>query len=79
MRRLSSALQYGRLTPSINRVLSITDLKGKKLTFVLYSGSGAAKKAVKKINKLYPEARIIILQEPKSHPEELNKIKELGA
>ena len=39
----------------------------------------SAKKAVKKINKLYPEARIIILQEPKSHPEELNKIKELGS
>ncbi len=76
---IGSPIWNGRLAPAINRVLSITDLKGRKLTFVLYSGSGAAKKAVKKINKLYPKVRIIILKEPKSHPEELDKIKELGA
>ena len=53
------------------------DLNSKKLTFVLYSGSGEAKKAVKRIQKEYPNAKIILLKEPKKYPEELEKLKDI--
>lgn len=74
---IGSSIWNAKLTPAINTVLKVTDLKDKKLTFVLYSGSGEAKKAVKKINKLYPNANIILLQEPKKYEKELEKIETL--
>ena len=63
-----------RLACPINTVLRDTNLKDKKLTFVLYSGSGKSKHADKKINKLYPDAKIIHLQQPKDKKEELDKL-----
>jgi len=74
---IGSSIWNARLTPAINSVLAQTDLKNKKLTFVLYSGSGEGKKALKKINKLFPEAKVIFLKEPKKYPEELKKLDEL--
>ena len=71
---VGSPVWNGRLTPPINTVLDKTDLSGKKLTFVLYSGSGYGKKAVKKLNKLYPDARVINLKQPEKYNDELDKL-----
>ena len=74
---VGSPIWNGRFTPAINSVLAKTDFKDKKLTFLFYSGSGDQPKAAKKVKKLFPEANIIVLKEPKSHEAELEKIKEL--
>ena len=66
-----------RLTPTTNAILEETNFSNKKLTFVFYSGSGAGKKAEKKIKKLFPEANIIFLKEPKKYKEELEKLNNL--
>ena len=71
---IGSPIWNGRFPPAINSVLLQTDLKDKKLTFVLYSGSGEGKKAEQKIRKDYPSSRIIFLQEPKKYPENLKKL-----
>lgn len=63
-----------RLNPTTNSILKETDFTNKKLTFVLYSGSGTGKKAEKKIKKLFPKANIIFLKEPKKYNEELEKL-----
>ena len=72
---IGSPIWNGRLTPAINSVLEQTDLDNKKLTFILYSGSGEGVKALKKINKLYKDAKVIFLKEPKKYKEELDKLK----
>ena len=74
---IGSPIWNGKTTPAINSVLKQTDLTGKKLTFVFYSGSGEGKKAEKKIKKLYPESTIIFLKEPKKYNEQFDKIKSL--
>ena len=61
---IGSPIWNSRLTPPINTVLSKLDLTHKKVTFILYSASGKDNKAMKKINKLYPDANIINLREP---------------
>ena len=71
---IGSPIWNGRLACPINTVLKNTNLINKNLCFVLYSGSGEAKKAVKRINKEYPNAKIILLKEPKSIEKELEKI-----
>ena len=63
-----------RLASPVNTVLRDTDFSGKKLTFVLYSGSGFAKNADARLRKEYPDARIIHLRQPKDVPEELAKL-----
>ena len=74
---IGSPIWNGRFSTPINTVLSKLNLKDKKVTFLFYSGSGEGEKAVKRVKKEYPEARIFILKEPKKHPEELSKIIEL--
>lgn len=71
---IGSPIWNSKLSCPINRVLKDTNLEGKKLTFILYSGSGSAPKTVKKLNKKY-ECRVIELKEPKKYKEELDKIK----
>lgn len=71
---VGSPIWCARLAPVTNTVLKKTDFTGKKLTFILYSGSGFGEKANEKINKLYPEAKVIFLQEPKKYPKELEKL-----
>lgn len=71
---IGSPIWNARFSCPINTVLEQLDLSNKKLTFVLYSGSGEADKAVKRINKEYPNSEIIILKEPKKYSEELNKL-----
>lgn len=72
---IGSPIWNGKLTPATNAVLKALDLSDKKVTFVIYSGSGEGKGAVKKINKLFANATIIFLKEPKKYPEELEKVK----
>ena len=74
---IGSPVWNGRTPPAINSVLDLTDLKDKKLTFLFSSGSGKMPKDQKRLLKLYPNAEFINLKEPKSHQEELEKIKEL--
>ena len=72
---IGSPIWNGRIACPINTVLKNTNLDNKKLTFVLYSGSGEANNAIKKINKKYPNAEVIVLKEPKSVEKELEKLK----
>ena len=71
---IGSPIWNSRLTPPINTLLNELFLSEKKVTFILYSASGTAPKAVKKINTLYPKSKIIILKEPSKNKDELNKI-----
>ena len=71
---IGSPVWNGRFACPVNTVLRDTDLIGKKVTFILYSGSGTAKNADKKIKKAYPEAKIIHLQQPGDKIEELKKL-----
>ena len=74
---IGSPIWNGNLPPAINAVLEETDLKGKRIAFILYSGSGTGKKAVKKLVKLFGDSvNIIFLQEPKKYPEEFTKLNE---
>lgn len=74
---IGSPIWNDRIAPPINTVLKETNFENKKLTFIFYSGSGKGNKAKLKINKLYPNANIIFLKEPKKYNEELNKLEEL--
>ena len=74
---IGSPIWNARLTPAINSVLAQTDFSNKNLTFVFYSGSGEGKKAEKKVKKLYPNAKIVFLKEPKKYEKELEKLENL--
>lgn len=71
---IGSPIWNGRMSCPINTVLAETKLDGKKLSFVLYSGSGEAPKAEAKLRAQFPAAAILHLKEPKEHPEELKKL-----
>ena len=71
---IGSPIWNGRFSTPINTVLSSIDLNNKSLTFILYSGSGEAPKTISLINHKYPGSKVIILQEPKKHLDELEKL-----
>lgn len=75
---IGSPIWNGRFPPTINSVLKETNLEGKDLSFVLYSGSGEGKKAEARIKKEFPSAKIIFFKEPKKYNDELKKIKEMA-
>ena len=72
---IGSPIWNGLLSSPINMALSKLDLADKKVTFILYAGSGEAPKVYKQIAKKISQTKVIILKEPKSHPEELDKLK----
>ncbi len=74
---IGSPVWNGRLSCPINTALAETTLREKKVTFVLYSGSGEAPKAEKQIRNVLPDAAILHLQEPKKHPEMLDRLSDL--
>jgi len=74
---IGSPIWNARICSPINTVLSKLDFSGKKLTFLFYAGSGTGKKALKRVNKEYPDAKVVFLKEPKKHLDELNKLKTL--
>ena len=71
---IGTPIWNGRISPPINTVLAMTELKDKKVSFILYAGGGQAPKSIKRLNKEFPGAEIVILKEPKKYPEELEKI-----
>ena len=71
---IGSPIWNGKFPPAINTVLKTLPLKDKNVSFLFYSGSGEGAKALKRIKKEYPNAQYVFLQEPKKHPDELNKI-----
>ncbi len=72
---IGSPIWNGKFACPINTLLKNIKLDNKKLTFVLYSGSGSAPKTVKKINKKY-SAKVVELKEPKKYPDNLKKLEE---
>ena len=74
---IGSPIWNGRFPPAINGLLDKIDFRDIDVTFLFYSGSGEGKKAEQKVLKEYKKASIIFTQDPKKHPEELNKIKGL--
>jgi flavodoxin len=71
---LGSPIWNGRFPPTTNSILKETDFAGKSLQFLLYSGSGEGKKALKKVKKMFPNSEVTFLQEPKKHKDELKKL-----
>ena len=71
---IGSPIWNGRFSSPLNRLLKDIDFSGKSIKFVFTAGSGEGKHALKKANRLYPEAECIFLKEPKKYPEELNKL-----
>ena len=74
---IGSPIWNGRLSSPINTVLSCLELTGKEVSFLLYAGGGTAPKAEKRIAKESPKASVIVLKEPKKHPEEFGKLRDL--
>ena len=74
---IGSPIWNDRLSCPINTVLNSIDLNNKKISFILYSGSGNANTAISKLKENYLSSKIIVLKEPRSHKEELDKLKEL--
>lgn len=70
---IGSPIWAGNLSSPINTVLEKLDLAGKRVSFILYSGSGKAARAAAKLRKAYPDAVIRVLKEPK---EKLNRTEE---
>ena len=71
---IGSPIWNGRLSSPINTVLRDVNLLNKKVSFILYSGSGEGEKAVNKISRKFPGSKIIILKEPKKYNDELKKL-----
>ena len=71
---IGSPVWNARFSCPINTVLAETDLEGKGLLFVLYAGGGTAPKAAARIAKEYPEAKVVVLKQPKDFPDELSKL-----
>ena len=72
---IGSPIWNARLSTPINTVLNKYEFINP--SFVLYSGSGEAKHALKYLDKNFHESKVIILKEPKKYEEELNKLDEL--
>ena len=70
---IGSPIWNDRLSTPISTILDKLDLQNKKITFILYSGSGKNIKATEFINKNY-NARIINLKDPKKNKDEIKKI-----
>ena len=74
---IGSPIWNSRLSSPINTVLDNINLDNKKITFILYSGSGKTNRATDMLNKKYSSANIINLCEPKKNISELEKVGEL--
>lgn len=71
---IGSPVWNARLSSPINTVLKSLDFKDKKVSFILYSGSGDAPKAKEMLNSKYPNFKVTILKELLKNKEELEKI-----
>jgi flavorubredoxin len=64
---IGSPIWNSRFSTPINTVLNDLSLKDKKVSFVLYSGSGEAPKAIARIEKEYPGSSVVVIKEPKDN------------
>lgn len=71
---IGSPIWNSRLSSPINTVLKSIDLSNKKVTFILYSGSGKSSKCEEFLKNKYNNANIINIKEPKHNNEELKKL-----
>ena len=71
---IGSPIWNAKFSSPINTVLSTINFEGKKVSFILYSGSGEGPKAIERIQKEFPQSEFVVLKEPKKNPEELKKI-----
>ena len=71
---IGSPIWYDRVSSPIVTVLNKLDLSNKKLSFILYSGSGNGNVATKYLLSKYDDVKITILKQPKDNIDELNKI-----
>ena len=71
---IGSPIWNGRLSCPINTAIDKIDLNNKKITFILYSGSGDAPKTNKILKEKYNDINIIHLKEPKNNQELLKKV-----
>ena len=71
---IGSPIWNARFSSPINTVLNELNLKDKKLSFILYSGSGTSPKATELIKKHWPEAYIVDLKNPKKNKDEIEKL-----
>ncbi|MBP5090954.1 MAG: NAD(P)H-dependent oxidoreductase [Bacilli bacterium] len=71
---IGSPIWNGSFPPAINSVLALTQFEGKKLSFILYSGSGKGEKAERRIKSEYPGASFSFFQEPKKYKENLENL-----
>lgn len=70
---IGSPIWNGRLVPAINTVLDKISLDKKKVTFILYCGSGKAPIAEKMLRDRYGDINIVIIKEPKNNNEEMRR------
>ena len=70
---IGSPIWNGRLVPVINTVLDSINLDKKKVSFILYCGSGKAPKAEKMLRDRYSDINIVIIKEPKNNNEEMRR------
>ena len=76
---IGSPIWNSRLSSPINTILDKLNLDNKKVTFVLYSGSGESKGATKRIKNEYPNAKIIDIKNPLNNKEDLvSKLNNIG-
>lgn len=71
---IGSPIWNGKFPPALNTIFKTLPLKDKNVSFLFYSGSGEGKKALKRVNKEFPNAKYVFLKEPKKYNDELNKI-----
>ena len=69
---IGSPVWNGKLSSPINSVLDKLDLSNKKVTFILYSGSGTSNVDKKLITKY--NAKVINIKEPKKDKESIKNI-----
>ena len=70
---IGSPVWNGKFASPVNTILDRIDLGGKKVSFVLYSGSGEGKGAIERIEKEYPESTYVVLKEPKTNTDEMRE------
>ena len=71
---IGSPIWNAKFSSPINTVLSTVSFEGKKVSFILYAGSGEGPKAIERIQKEFPQSEFVVLKEPNKNPEELKKI-----
>ncbi len=71
---VGSPIWNDRVCSPIYSLLNDFDFSNKKLSFILYSGSGKSTKALDYINNIFPNSKVFLLKEPLKNDNEIKKI-----